>query len=92
MSAFPSPPRRRPPRRRPIPPGRAETRVPEHRFAPDPNVPADHRDRAYCATCGCHGEPGDARHPDASEPEHPTLDDDARALEHRRLGEKGDDD
>lgn len=88
MSAFPPPPRRRPPRRRPVPPGKAETHVPEHRFAADPTVPPDHRDRAYCATCGCHGVPGDARHLATNT----ALDDDARALERRRLGETGDDD
>lgn len=44
--------------------GQHETRVPPHRWVPDPDVAPDHRGRRYCRACGCPGTPGDARHPD----------------------------
>jgi len=90
MNAFPRPAARRT-RRRPVPPGRAQTRVDRHPFTVDPEIPVDHRGRAYCTRCHCHGEPGDARHLTAGE-ELPPVDPDVRAAELRRFGEAGDDD
>ena len=43
----------------------ARSRVGPHDFNADPDVPADHRDRQRCKTCGVMGAAGDARHPTA---------------------------
>jgi hypothetical protein len=72
----------RTPRRGPRP-----TRVRQHQFVPDPDVPADADGGRYCARCGCRGEPGDTHHLAAWD-ELPPTDPDVTAAERRRTGDK----
>lgn len=71
------------------------TRVPQHPFTPDPDVPADHRGRGTCATCRLIGEPGDGHHPLAAplppaRPLTPERAAEVRAREAAILGERDD--
>ena len=79
-------------RRRPVPPGSAQTRVPKHRFEPDDAVPQDFWGRRACSSCRCIGSAGDARHfsEDEAPPRYPAVAEEIRALERRRLGEHDD--
>lgn len=68
--------------------------VRRHQFAPDPNLPVDHKGRAVCVTCHSPGAAGDAKHPVPGQTRRTSLPEvsaEARELEARMFGERADD-